>query len=170
MSWQRSKNQALARMLRRFPSMATLWSRKMTADESAVPFASARVPLHKARVAVITTGGVHLRSDTPFDMSDEQGDPSWRAIPIDTAAEALTITHDYYDHRDADVDLNLVLPIERLAQWAQQGVIGALHATAYSFMGHIDGPHIETLRREKAPELAALLASQQVDYALLVPS
>ena len=53
-------------------------------------------------------------------MQDPDGDPTYREIERDTPVEALMITHDYYDHRDADRDINIVFPIQRLAELAEE--------------------------------------------------
>ena len=79
------------------------------------------------------------------------------------------ITHDYYDHTDAEKDLNIVFPIERLREFASEGIISKAADTHYSFMGHIMGPHIYTLMEVNAPEVAARLKKQKVDYVLLTP-
>lgn len=166
----RWKNRLLAKLYTAFPALAARWGRKSAATGGVIPWTAPRRPLARATVALVTTGGVHLRSQPPFDMSDPDGDPTWREVPVAADRAELTITHDYYDHADADRDLNLVFPAERLREMAERGVIGALHPTAVSFMGHIDGRHVETLRTKSAPEAARLLASAGVDYALLVPA
>ncbi|RMG92796.1 MAG: hypothetical protein D6708_06060 [Candidatus Dadabacteria bacterium] len=164
------KDRMLAKVFTRFPGLAARWAEGLERDPDRVPWTPARRPLAEATVALVTTGGVHLRDQPPFDMADPEGDPSFREIPVDTSPEALTITHDYYDHTDAEKDLNLVLPVERLREAVAAGAVGALHPVAYSFMGHIDGPHVETLRRKTGPEVAGRLARAGVDYALLVPA
>ncbi|MDP9315603.1 MAG: glycine/sarcosine/betaine reductase selenoprotein B family protein [Chloroflexota bacterium] len=116
-----------------------------------------------------TTGGVHLVDQAPFDMRDPQGDPSYRIIPGGTPRERLMITHNYYDHRDAEQDLDMLFPIERLASLVDRGVLGSL-ADAYSFMGHIEGEHLATLTGQTAPEVAARLKQQRVDAVLLTPA
>jgi D-proline reductase (dithiol) PrdB len=50
-----------------------------------------------------------------------------------------------------------------------EGHIGSL-ATCYSFMGHIEPPHIETLLRRTAPQVAGKLKQEQVDAVLLTPA
>lgn len=167
---KRAKNKALAKVFTAAPSLAANWAEKLDADGGVIPWSKPEVPLNQATVAVITTGGVHLKNEPAFDMADEDGDASWRAIPTDTPVEQLEITHDYYNHSDARKDLNLVLPMERLAELEEEGVIGKLHHTAFSFMGHIDGGHVESLTSETAPEVAKMLKEANVDYALLVPA
>lgn len=122
------------------------------------------------RVALVTTAGVHLAGDRPFDMSDRRGDPSWREIPSETPDSRLTITHDYYDHRDADQDVGIVYPLERMRELVEAGEIGSLSPRGYGFMGHIGGPHLETLVSRTAPEVAHRLAADEVDLVLLSPA
>jgi len=167
----RIKNRLLARLLTRFPALLNRVTGKI---EPAVrveetPWSQFTGPLSKARVALVTTAGVHLAGQEPFDMKDPDGDPTYRALPSDTPKEAYTITHDYYDHSDADRDLNIVFPIDRLREMAEGGEIGSLAPVNYGFMGHIDGPHIETLIKKTAPEVAARLAGDGVDVVLLTP-
>lgn len=167
----RLTHRLLARVFTALPSLAARWGRRLAPDTGApIPWTEPRKPLREATLALVTTGGVHLRSQVPFDMTDPDGDPTFREIPAEAPAGALAITHDYYDHRDAEADLNLVLPLERLGELAARRALGALHPVAFGFMGHIAGPHLATLTERSAPEVARKLADAQVDYALLVPA
>ena len=87
-----------------------------------VPWSPLVKPLKNSRLVLITTGGVHLKNDTPFDMTDSNGDPSFRIIPSNTNPEDLMITHDYYDHRDADKDLNIVFPWQVIQTLVDDGL------------------------------------------------
>jgi D-proline reductase (dithiol) PrdB len=161
---------AYGRLLTHVPALARRWGGSFEAvagDE--VPFVQLAKPLRACRLALVTTGGVHLRTQPPFDMGDSRGDPSFRAIPPDSPAEALTITHDYYDHRDAEQDLNILFPLALGRELAAQGHLGGL-GTSYSFMGHIEPPHVATLLRRSAPEVAQRLRQEQIDAVLLTPA
>ena len=57
-------------------------------------------------------------------MLDPRGDPTLRVIDGETIETDYAITHDYYDHRDADRDLNVVFPITRLKEMQAAGTIG----------------------------------------------
>jgi D-proline reductase (dithiol) PrdB len=166
----RLKNQVLARVFTAFPSLAARWGAKLAQNQGTVPWSEPRVPLAQATVAVVTTGGLHLVSQVPFDMEDKNGDPSFREIAVDTPREQLQITHDYYDHRDAESDLNLIFPTERLGEFVGKGVLGRLHRFGYSVMGHIENEHMRTLQEVTAVEIARRLARDGVDYVLLVPA
>lgn len=154
----------------RIPSLARRWGRSFDAlNYDDVPFVPLARPLHTCRLALITTGGTHLRSQPPFDMADPRGDPSFRAIPADTPGEQISITHDYYDHRDAERDLDILLPIAMMRDLVRVGHVGSL-ATCYGFMGHIEPPHLETLLRVTAPQVAGKLKQERVDAVLLSPA
>jgi D-proline reductase (dithiol) PrdB len=154
----------------RVPVLARRWGRSfdaLTFDD--VPFVLLHKPLDQCRLALITTGGVHLRDQPPYDMADPRGDPSYRVIPAGTPSAQLTITHDYYNHADAERDLNILLPIGLLRELAARRQVGSL-ATCYSFMGHIEPPHVESLLKVTAPQLAGKLKQDRVDAVLLTPA
>jgi D-proline reductase (dithiol) PrdB len=122
-------------------------------------------PLEECRVALVTTGGVHLPEQPRFDIDDPLGDCSYREIPADAAE--LTWTHAYY-RPDEGTDLDSVFPLWTMRGLAVEGVVGELNRRHFAFMGaiHNPGPLIE----ETAPEVAAKLADDGVDVALLTPS
>ena len=135
-----------------------------------VPWTPFKGQINESRVALVTTAGVHLKSDSPFDMHDPAGDPSFRPIPADAAPGSYTITHNYYDHIDADKDINVVFPFEVLRQLAASGEIGSVNGRHFSFMGHILPPHLHTLMHKTAPQVARLLKQDRVDIVLLTPA
>lgn len=155
----------------RFPSLLDRWVKHTHFLEAVdIPWTPFEKPLSSCRVALVTTAGVHMKSQTPFDMSDPEGDATFREFPIDTPKEELTITHDYYNHADADRDINVVLPVDRLKELASRHFIGEAAPNCYSFMGHITGRHLDRLLRETAPAVAALLRRDRVDLVVLTPA
>ena len=118
----------------------------------------------------MTTGGVHLPEQPPFDMDNPDGDATYRAIPTDTPPERITITHKYYDHSDADADLNVIFPLEHFRSLVQTGIIGSLASHHFGFMGHIEGEQVTILNERTAPEVAAKLRADGVDFAFLTPA
>ena len=83
--------------------------------------------------------------------------------------EDYVITHDYYDHRDAEKDLNIVFPVTRLKEMAADRIVGSAADHHVSFMGHIKGGHLETLLEKYAPEVAARFVQDRVDAVFLTP-
>jgi D-proline reductase (dithiol) PrdB len=166
----RLKNKIIAKVITRFPSLAKGLIDAYTPRETeGIPWTPVRKPLSESIVGLVTTAGVHLRSQEPFVMTDPDGDPTYRKIGRDTPYEELMITHDYYDHADADRDINIVLPVERLKEFAREGVIGGVGPSMYSFMGHIVGPHLYTLMNVTAPAAAEGLLKDGVDCVLVTP-
>jgi D-proline reductase (dithiol) PrdB len=161
---------AVGALYSRLPFLARSWGKNFDAlqfDE--IPFAPMRTPLSRARLALITTGGVHLRSQPPFDMADSRGDASFRAIPANTPVEQITITHDYYNHTDAERDLNILFPLALMRQLVGAGHVGGL-GTSYGFMGHIEPPHVATLLNQMAPQVVGMLRQERIDAVLLTPA
>ncbi|MBF0292595.1 MAG: hypothetical protein HQK86_10620, partial [Nitrospinae bacterium] len=151
-AFNRFKNRLIASVLTRFPSLADRVAQGIDPLKfDATPWTPVVKPLSEMTVALITTAGVHLKTDRPFDMNNKSGDGSFRVINSSVAPDNLTITHDYYDHSDADRDVNIVFPLERLRELAAEGVIGAVAKRHYGFMGHIENAQIEILVRESAP-------------------
>ncbi len=129
------------------------------------PFVNPKKPLSGCRLALVTTGGVHLPADTRFDIDDPSGDCSYREIPA--GATHLTWTHAYY-RPDEGTDLDSVFPLWTMRELTGEGVIGGLNHRHFSFMGAIHDPG--RLVRETAPEVAGKLVEDRVDAVLLTPS
>jgi D-proline reductase (dithiol) PrdB len=168
----RIKNQLIAKIITRFPSLAQRFITAYEPWESGepTPWTPVTKPLGDCKVALVTTSGVHHKSQQPFDMQDSEGDPSFREIDGATISRDYLITHDYYDHSDAEKDLNIIFPIDRLSEIQTEGVIGNLAARHYSFMGHIDGQHIATLIVKYARQVVEKLRQDEVDVVLLTPA
>ncbi len=157
--------------LYQIPWVKKRWSNRFKAVESErIPWVPLTKPLAQCKVALLTTGGVHLKTDAPFDMEDKHGDPSYRKIPSNISPHELMITHDYYNHEDADQDINLVLPIDILHKSQQKKQVGPSTEFFYSFMGHIEEPHLSTLIHHTAKDVAQQLKAQHADIAILVPA
>ena len=129
------------------------------------PFVRPKKPLYKSRLALVTTGGVHLPDQPRFDIDDPAGDYSYREIPA--TADDLTWTHAYY-RPDEGSDLNAVFPLQTLRRLVSDGAVGELSARHFSFMGAIHDP--TPLVERTAPEVADKLVEDQVDLVLLTPS
>lgn len=167
----RLKNRGLAALATAFPSIGERFAAGYRAErtDGGVPWAPVRRPLASSTIALVTTAGVHHRDQPPYDMHDHDGDPSFRELDLARPLDSLKVTHDYYDHTDADCDLNVVFPVERLRELAAAGEIGGVARLAYGFMGHITGPHLQTLKARTAPQVAAALKAAGVDAVLLAP-
>ena len=170
MNIDRLKNKLISKLITRFPALAKRFIASYAPRQSLdVPWIPVAKALDRSTIAIVTTAGVHHRDQEPFDMNDREGDPSYRAIDPERPFSDLMITHDYYDHADADKDINIVFPVARLREFEKEGLIGRVAGRHYSFMGHIIGRHIPTLVNKNAPEIARALKNDHVDIVLLTP-
>ncbi len=137
------------------------------------PVASAvtplRKPLNACIVALVTTAGLSLPEQTPFDVTIKRGDSSFRELPADISPQLLEMNQRSwaFDQRGILRDRNLALPLDRLKEMQRRGEIGEVAPHHYSFMGSIVGP--SKLIKETAPEVARRLKEEHVDVVLLTP-
>jgi D-proline reductase (dithiol) PrdB len=164
-------NTLVVQLYKHVPWLSERWARRHHFVETeGIPWAPLRKPLQETVIALVTTAGVHLKAQPPFDMDDPNGDPSFRVIPAYIKKEELVITHKYYDHSAADKDLNVVLPLDRLKELKAEGRIGGIAPFVYGFMGHIDGPHVDTLVKQAALEVAGCLKRDGAEVVVLTPA
>jgi len=170
MNLMRLKNKFIATIITRFPVLAKRFISAYAPWESQdIPWTPVTKALEYSKIAVVTTAGVHHKDQQPFNMLDREGDPSYRTIDLSAPFSSLMITHDYYDHADADKDINIVFPIERLKEFEKEGLIGQVAELHYGFMGHITGRHLPTLINRTAPEVAQRLKEDKVDIVIVTP-
>ena len=118
--------------------------------------------LAERRIAIVTTAGLHRRNDRPFVM----GSVDYRVLP-GASTNDLVSTHisPNFDRSGFAEDLNLVLPLDRLHELADRGVIGSVADHHYSFMGAAQIGKLQP----SAAELAGHLKADGVNGVLLVP-
>ena len=134
-----------------------------------IPFAPLKKPLAGARVAIVSTAGLSLPGQPPFDDDVRGGDWSFREIPGDADVGTLHESHrsQSFDHTGLRADPNLGMPLDRLAELAAAGEIGSVSHRHFSFMGSITAPG--RLIARTAPEVADALAADEVDAVILIP-
>ncbi len=141
-------------------------------EPGAIPFTPLARPLRECTVALVSTAGIARTDDRPFDQEGERrnpwwGDPSFREIPVGTTEKDIRIYHLHVDPRFGEADLDVVLPMRRLAELAEAGFVGRPAPTHYSTMGYILDP--AELVGKTAPAIAARMREEGVDAAALVP-
>ncbi len=134
-----------------------------------IPWTPLRKPLAEATVAVVSTAGLVLPDQAPFDESILGGDSSFRVIGGQTDIATLIDTHRSrsFDHAGIRSDPNLAFPLDRVREMAAEQRIGSVSKNHLSFMGSIPAPG--RLMRHSAPVAAQHLVDCGVDVALLVP-
>jgi D-proline reductase (dithiol) PrdB len=106
-----------------------------------IPWAPLRKPLQEMKVGLVTSGGIHLKNDEPFDLARERamptwGDPSFRVIPSNIEADDIAVSHLHLNTNDIEQDFNILLPIHRMQELVAEGRIGAIASEHFSFMGY----------------------------------
>ena len=126
-------------------------------------------PLSECTVALITTAGLSLANQPPFDTSIKMGDSSFREFPGDISPQLLEMHHRSWAFDQTGIlrDRNLVMPLDRLREMHEHGDVGTVAPHHYSFMGSIIGP--SKLMRESAPAVAQRLVADNIDVVLLTP-
>lgn len=138
-----------------------------------IPWAPVKTPLARARVALLSTAGLSMQGDEPFDMETERqrptwGDPSWRRLRSDATGQTIEANHLHIDTRYIRDDINVALPLDRLRELVAEGIVGEMADTHYSIMGY-QGADSSALENESAPAIARAMLEERVDLALLAP-
>ena len=120
--------------------------------------------LKDATVAIVTTAGLRKEGDAawnPFDKSFRNFDKADRDMQLGHLSPN-------FDRSGFAADLNVVYPIDRLEEMAEEGVIGQVADTHLSFMGAQDET-MSSIRMDTGPAAAKLLKDQGTDIVLLTP-
>ena len=121
-------------------------------------------PLNQAKVAIVTSAAIHRPDDDRFS----QGDTSYRLIEREARDLVLGHWSPNFDRTGFTLDLNVVYPIDRLEELAEQGVIGSVAERHVSFAGN-QPDDVGTIRMDTGPAAAAELKADGVDVVLLTP-
>jgi D-proline reductase (dithiol) PrdB len=119
------------------------WMKTFIPDEDfkgTIPWTPMSKPLNQTTLALVTSAGISLKTDPPFDMEREKKDPLWgdrsfRAIPRGTTEKEIDVNHLHINTNLVKQDINVILPLARMAEFEKEKIIGRLAPTAYSFYG-----------------------------------
>ncbi len=126
-----------------------------------VPFTPFKGKLEDAEVCLVSTAGIRMKDDPPFDT---EGDTSWRAISGEADAKDLRYDDAHYDHACVDQDLNCVFPIDRVRELAAERRIGGLTERHFS-LGYSQA--LRELRERTIPALVREVDRERPGAVLL---
>lgn len=156
--------------------IAAFYQNQQPLVEGEIPWTPFSKPLTECRLSLITTAGLYRKDfQPPFDSERERaeptwGDPSYRAIPTDSPPEQIGVSHLHINPQPILQDLNVVFPLQRMRELADEGVIGKLAAQAFSLMGYQGfPPNPRAWLENAAPQIAAALRAESVDALILTP-
>jgi hypothetical protein len=126
-----------------------------------IPYTPFSGALAESRIGIVSTAGVHLRSQDPFVLA---GDNTVRLIPADASSADLTASHEHYDTSDAERDADCVFPVEVLRELVSEGKIGSTTSEHLS-MGFSQA--MREIKEKIAPEIATTVRRWKPDAILL---
>lgn len=139
-----------------------------------IPWTPLAKALSQSKFGLVTSGGLYNpEKEPPFDLARESreptwGDPTFRTIPVDINPETIGVSHHHINGAKVKEDMNILLPVQRFQEFAEDGEIGVLAAQAYSFMGYQGYPADQSGWKELyGPQVANRLLEDGVDCVLL---
>jgi len=151
--------------------MAKSWQ-KLSGEPDSIPWTELKKPAAESTVALVSSAGLALKSDAPFDQEGEKehpwwGDPSFRVIPKDAAAEDIALYHLHINPGLVEQDINTLFPIEILEEAEKEGAIKNAAPHHYSYMGYQMQP--QEMLETSVPKMVEIMKSDGVDAVILVP-
>ena len=138
-----------------------------TINDSA-PLTTPAKPIKESRVSILTSGGVSHCSMPGFDP-DARNDHRLDEVHVNVDTKDFEINDSYYNHDDADTDINCIYPIDRLKEMAVNGLIGSIAPRLWSgFMGRIYNR--TKLIEDSIPEFIDKLREDEIDVLVTAPA
>jgi len=125
------------------PPSLKAWIRTFIPDEEfkgPIPWTPLHKPLNQTTISLVTSAGISLNTDSPFEMVREKREPQWgdrsyRTIPRGTTEKEIGVNHLHINTNYIKQDINVILPLGRFEEFERERIIGRLAPTSYSFYG-----------------------------------
>jgi D-proline reductase (dithiol) PrdB len=127
------------------------------------PWTPLRRELRRCKAAIVTTAGVRLKTQHSFGKNS----PEFREISVYSPPEELAFDFTNFDPAEAEQDLNVLVPVDRLKDLVDREALGGLNETYFSFFGPCTD--LETLRAS-AVKAGEKLRQYGCDVAFVVPA
>ncbi len=157
------------------PSLRAWMTKDIPAEEFSgdIPWTALAKPLREITFSLMTSAGISLKSDAPFDVEREKRDPAWgdpthREIPKTATEAEIDVNHLHINTAYIRQDINVMLPLARFREFENEGTIGRLAPTCYSYYGFQMDPKV--LLEETMPKVASKMRAENVDAVLLTPA
>jgi D-proline reductase (dithiol) PrdB len=156
------------------PTLRSLLKKEIPVGEfqGEIPWTPLNGPVSSRTFSLVTSAGISLKSQPPFDMEREKrepfwGDPTLREIPRDTSQDLIAANHLHVDTSFALEDINVILPLERFSEFEREGIIGSLARTCFSIYGYQHD--LSFLLNETLPRIAAKMHGEGVEAVVITP-
>lgn len=137
----------------------------MEISRRCVPYTPVWKPLNQMNISLLTTGGVRLQSQEPYN---DEGDERFYVLPGDVNVADLTANYASaanYDFSDTLKDMNVMFPIERLRELKEAGLIGGVANKHIVSMGYT--MRLKKVYEETVPAIARELERSNTDGVIL---
>ncbi len=169
-------NEKVVDGFRFLPPGLRAWVKTFIPDEDfkdPIPWTPMSKPLSKVTVALVTSAGISLKSDPPFDMEREKREPIWgdrsfRIIPRESTEKDIDVNHLHINTIYIKQDINVILPLARMAEFEREGIVARLAPTAYSFYG-FQWQNTDFLKEAIEP-ISKKMKLEGVEAVLLTPA
>ena len=158
------------------PSLGAWIGRDIPAEpfSGPIPWAPLQKPLSETTFALMTSAGISMKADPPFDVEREKREPEWgdptsRNITATAGAADIDVNHLHINTDYIKQDINVILPLTRFQEFEQEGIIGRLAPTSYSYYG-FQPPYPGQLLEETAPAVASQMQEEGVEAVLMTPT
>jgi len=158
------------------PPSLSAWIKKDLPDQpysGKIPWTPLDKSIKETTLTLVTTAGISMKSDAPFNMEREKteptwGDPSYREIPRTATENDIEVRHLHINTAYIKQDINVMLPLKRFQEFEKEGIIGKLAPTCYSYYGFQLDPTV--LLNETMPKVADTMRKENVEAVLLTPA
>ena len=158
------------------PPALSAWIGKDIPDQpfgGDIPWTPLKKPLKETTFTLMATAGISMKTDPPFDMAREKtepawGDPSYREIPRTATEGDIEVSHLHINTEYIKKDINVMLPMTRFQEFEEEGIIGKLADTCYSYYGFQLDP--TALLEETMPKVASRMREEDIEAILLTPA
>jgi D-proline reductase (dithiol) PrdB len=138
-----------------------------------IPWTPLKKPVSETTFTLLTSAGISMKSDPPFDVEREKrepawGDPSSRQIPSTATEDDIEVNHLHINTDYIKQDINVILPLKRFKEFENEGVIGRLAPNCYSYYGFQPDP--AELIEQTMPVMAEQMLAEDVEAVLLTPA
>ena len=158
------------------PPALKAWINTFIPDEDFkeyIPWTPLKKALSQTTIALVTSAGISLKTDPPFDMERERkeifwGDRSDRIIPRGTTENDIDVNHLHINTKYIEQDINVMLPLLRMSELEQEGMIGQLAPSSFSFYGY--QWKNEDFLKEAIEPISKKMKQERVEAVLLTPA
>lgn len=133
------------------------------AQTEATPWTPLRREFRRSKAAVVTTSGVRLKTQHSFGRNSAE----FREISAFASHEDLAFDFTTYDPAEAERDLNVLVPVDRLKDLVDREALGGVNETFFSFFGACSD--LEGLR-SSAAKAGEKLRAAGCEAAFIVPA